>query len=343
MKKVRFLYVFLILLLCVGFFANIKPNTTYAQSQIDIDGPSFIEIKNMPNSFSLVATLSDSTFSGSDIVWFKGTSQHTQNIEYSNNTSTLTIYKSEYENITQETSVTYTAKISSNQTIQNSITINFVFTEISAVNLELSGPTNQIMSNNIRSVILTANIVGAPPSVTYQWFIKSTTNKFEKFGNNQSQITYTPSKAGEYTFIVTANGVVSNEVSISVLYKEITALSINVRRATQNTNGFDRYTFAIDNISSSESKFYDISKINWYDQHGNLLQTGGLSLDYQISQPTSLVIYAKYGSVESNKQKIEVTVNRNKDILIGLGIAVGVMAIITVIGIVINVKKDKVW
>lgn len=326
-----------------GLIVTSNPQITHAQTQISIDGPSFIEIKNLPDSFELVATLSDDSFSGNDVIWFKGTTRYTQNITYTSNSSTLKILKSEYENFKQETSLTFFAKISSNQALQSSFVVKFGFSDISQVNLSLSGPTTQIISNNIKSVILTANIVGAPSDVTYQWFLKTSTNKFQKFGSNQPQITFTPSKAGNYSFVVMANGVVSNEVRTSVVYKEITALSIKVHRATQNASGFDRYTFMVDNISSSEANFYDISKINWYDSNGTLLQTGGLSYDYQINKPTSLTVYAKYNNVKSGSQRIEVTVNRNKTILIVLASAIGVMAIITVIGIIINVKRDRVW
>lgn len=326
-----------------GLIFTSKPQIAHAETQISIDGPSFLEIKNLPDSFSLVATLSDDTFSGSDIIWFKGTTRYTQNITYTSKTSTLEILKSEYENFKQETSLTFYAKISSNQALQSSFVVKFGFSDISQVELSLSGPSTQIISNNIKSVILTASITGAPSNVNYQWFLKTSTNKFEKFEGNLSQITYTPTKAGDYSFLVLANGVASNQINISVVYKEITALSIKVHRATQNASGFDRYTFIVDNIPSSQANLYDISKINWYDTNGNLLQAGGLSFDYQITQPTSLTVYAKYNNVKSGNQKIEVTVNRNKTILIVLASAIGVMAVITVIGIIINVKKDKVW
>lgn len=342
-KIVKKNFFVLLSLLLFGFVFSFKPQIAHAEVQIEVTGPSFIEIKNMPDYFEVVATLSDNTFSGNDIIWFKETTRYTQNISYTTNSSTLKIFKSDYENIKQETSLTFTAKINSNQTIEGNFVVKFGYSDISQVNLEFSGPSTQIISNNIKSVILTANIVGAPSNVEYQWFLKNSTNKYEKFGSNQSQITYTPSKAGTFCFIVMANGVISNEVSIAVVYKEITALSIRVHRATQNSSGLDRYTFLIDNIPSSEANFYDISKINWYDINGNLLQTGGLTFDYQITQPTSLTVYAKYNNITSGKERIEVTVNRKKDILIVLAVSVGIMAIVTTIGIIANIKKDRIW
>lgn len=357
MKKVLIYSLLILSILSVCVPCASHTGIAHAETSLQLEtNNQYLQIKNLPDFFEIKATLTDkNTFTGHDIEWKLGNDFRTSNITPEEDSSTIRIYKSEYNKIIKETTWTFTASLSTNPSISNFIKIYFVFSDAENVRLEHSGSL-QMNITNVEPITLTAAYDGYPENPTIDWFIKTTSNKYEKIKfknhkeitlkkqNDYSEIVFNPKKAGTYSFKVIVDNVLSNNnIDVNVIYKELTNIKIDMRRATNNANGYDRYVFSVSNISEYEQSFYDTSKILWKDNHGNLLQMGGMTFEYQVTETTTLGIYATYETKESNMEFIDVSVNRNKEILVFLGAAIEIIGLITMISIIVSIKREKIW
>ena len=305
-----------------------------------------IEIKNMPDSFDIVAEIDQaSSYTGSDVKWYFQNIQITLNIQNGEKSSILTVYKETYNHISAESKLTFIAKIGSS--ISQSIVIDFVFSEVENVTINSSGSLSQTISHASK-VDFTLSFDGYPQSTDFKWFIKSSTNKYSQVGGNKNTFSFLPTQAGDYYIFATVNNIRSNTKVLSVRYEQISSLEITKERLTNNKNGFDIYRFSVTNISQGQKQFYDVENINWYNNlDGTLLQKGGLEFEYSVTGPTTLHVIAEYKNdmthITSQTQKLEVSINRTREILIALAISFGVIGLFTIIGIVVKIKKERVW
>lgn len=344
MKKLKYLILILLLsVLCIGIFPAQKQSYATSITVLDLTGQEFVAIGNFPEELTFVATLSSiDEYTADQITWTINSSSMTQSTIV-NNSSTLVVPKTVYQNITSTTTWLVTAKI--NNSIYDTLTVTFDFTEITSVSL--SGyPTYQDYSASISPITFILETEGYPASQTIEWYQKTYANKYTKLSATGSTYTFTPTLPGKYTFNASVNGIFAGEQTVEVGYKPVTNLVVKCVQATDNSNGLNRYIFSLEDIN----EFYDTSKINWYNKPYGLVQKGGSTYEFQAASYGDFYIYARFEDAENPENNVSseffplsIKVDRTKEILIGCAVLFGVLSIFTIIGCIRMVKRDKIY
>lgn len=248
-----------------------------------------------------------------------------------------------FNQINSETTWTVSAKLTDD--IFDSVSINFVFTNVSAVRIQPHGNTTQQMSDSMTDVRLVAEWDGYPQKTQICWYLKTSTNKYTKLSGNGVEYVFTPTQPGTFVFKASVNDVFSQTVTIKIKYKTITSLKLACHRDTENSTNLDRYTFTIENIDSN----YDLDNIMWYSSQYGLMQEGGKTYSFQATSYETVNIYAVYTDsatntkIESDYYPLEIKINRTKEVLIGCAILFGVMTVFLIVGCIRMKKRDRIW
>lgn len=353
MKKASY-FVFVLLLFALVFMPFAKSQSSFAapETTLEIEASQQQILIGNKQPVQFVATLSSTdTYTSASVEWLINGSKINAQTGISIDTtqsdkSILTIdHNWEYFfNINTETTWTVVAKVS--QTIFDSASISFVFSNVTNVTLRAMGNTTQQMSDNMTNVRLVAEWDGYPQSTDINWYVKTTTNKYSKLSGKASEYIFVPTTPGQFVFKASVNGIFSQTITINIKYKTITSLKISCHKDTNNSTGLDKYTFTLDNIDSN----YDLSNINWYiKEFDSIMQEGGKSFTFQATTYQTVRVYAVYTDqatntkIESEYYPLEIKINRTKEILIGCGILFGVMTIFLIVGCIRMKKRDRIW
>lgn len=351
MKKLK--YFVLILSLCALVllpFSNVKSSFAVSETLTVTSSTTEIVIGDK-QPLEVTATLSSTqNYTSAQIEWrindSKINAQTGISIDISSDdTSVLHIDQnwSYFSQINTPTTWVIVAKISDQ--ITDSVTIQFLHSDVTNVTLQAMGNTIQQMSDYMTDVHLVVSWQGYPASTTITWYAKTTTNKYTKLSGSANEYVFTPTNPGEYTFKASVNGVFSQTITITIKYKTITSLKISCHKDTNNTTKLDRFTFTLENVDSN----YDLDNIKWYSDQYGLMQEGGRTYTFQAEKYETVRFYAVYvdeateAEVTSDRYPLEIEINRTKEVLIACAIILGVMTIVLVIGCVRMKKRDRIW
>ncbi len=363
-KKVWGLIFFVVTIL---FFGSLKPNSfrfvSADDESISIELIDFTSINhyNLPPFFDLTATISGVDpilFSGSDIVWFLNnqtqpiTDGANYTITHDTVLSTLRVYYGAFEHINSNTTWTITASIDSGPTA--SLEIDFIGGAQTSIMID-SGNFTQEFSESPSSFFMTAkNIDGTdlPLGTTVRWYKKFfLSNKYEEVVSaTSSEYTFIPT-VGEHVFIARVGSIspfiFSNPTTFFLEYSPITSqsqLALNSVLTEESSSGLNSYRFTLINLTDEN----DVNNIFWYiEGRTQPVQYGGLIFDFK---PTNYGVYrivAKYDTgsslISGPSYPVSITIDRTAEVLMWGGICVGIIAIVTVILIVLNVRKERIW
>ena len=331
-------------------FAPNSNHVAHADSSVIIINP--IAPVSINESFNVRATLIGSTYSGVDIEWLINNQVVTQinKIEIPSDApeaSVLKMYSSEYKNQVQNQEVwVFQARLKQVHSVSAYTTVTF---KSSDNPLTINALTSQKQTYSSTPSPFTFEVIGLEEETAVEWFTLANSNKYIKVaGATQRTYTFTPQEAGKYSFVAKVGTVFSDNFEVAVEYKPLPdKLEFTVNQTTDNASGFNTYIFELSGVNASN----DVDNINWYIQGQQLpAQYGGSTFIFEPSSYITYRIYAKYTNPEnttetlsSESYTIEVRIDRTADILIGSAITIAVIGIGTLISIIVNIKREKIW
>lgn len=347
-KYYKFIFILVLLYAVVGIGNSFNQSgMVFADTaSISIDNVAPVNVYDEDlNFFTVTATVNDATLMGTDIEWILNgnpvTDQNTiTNPSITPKKSIIKIYRLDFIGVSALDVWVFRATITGQPTIYAEVSVTFK-TSPSPLSIQpQTSITQQYSPNNMSAFVF--SVAGLEEVETVQWYMLENSNKYiiAPGTSNQRTYSYTPTKAGEFTFKAMVDTEISQAFKVTVEYAPITTIDFTVSLQTENRNGFNTYLFRITNLDSTN----DIDNLNWYiEGYTNPIQYGGTMFLFQPTAYGTYRIVARYGSVKSITHTIDVKINRTVEILIGSLVVVGVMGIGLLIIIIRNIKREKVW
>ncbi len=369
-KNKFFNKVLLVMLLVAGvFFAAPTPKTTYAsEGYMFIAGPD--TVLTTENNFQLTAILRGSTaFNAANVVWsFEIDGQNNSSItiiESPETNHSVAEFKNELFSEHENKIGTATAVVRSGTSVVYEAVWQVLFvkpeTSVAIINsnndTQVFNPEGEYEAFELN---LNSNSNIKPNSAV--WMMSLNNNKFvtqENTSQDKNTFSFTPEKPGTYLFkasfaqLETVDGeevetLITTEVlKLTVGFKQFDGkLQLSKTLVKKDRNGLHTYLFELENL---QENIHDTNNINWYrDGHAIPLQYGGSSFLFKPNTYATYHIYAKYDGVEdlpnqSIKRRLEIKIDRTKEILYAFIGFVGVLAVGLVFVINRKIKNDKVW
>lgn len=348
-------FVFGLLAFTLAFcFVPTKNNFASADTTISLSTryveDNTVNLNHIPERIDITALLvGDDGYQGSNIEWILNGAVVDSAVSRNNttNSSTLMFYKSQIETLEEETEWAFTARVSTETTVNASLTISFVFGQIVPLKIELMDEQSDTQQYSTTMAPFIFEASGLENYTGIEWYEQTGENKFVKIEDaTNTTYSFIPLKPGTRTVLAKVGQYYSLPKTVYVTYVPFFELSFDVTQLTNNASGLNKYQFVIDGLSSIEN---DVDNINWYIQgYTNPVQYGGLIFEFQ---PTSYAYYrivaryeGDYGEhISSEPYLIEIKIDRTAEILIVTLSVFLVMSVFLVIGIVRRVKKEKVW